>query len=152
MAAEKTPEPASDFVSGVESFGRIEGIEPFRVTLLQYDQAIVVAYVAGEVDMLTGPSLQSHLDQALATCPERLTVELSQVSFFGSTGLAVLINAQEAATHQGTTLQLKGISRAAARVLQATNLISFFEISPPEEGPWGQAPPPCNRQAGHPPR
>jgi hypothetical protein len=41
--------------------------EPFRVIVLQHDQTIVVAHVAGEVDMLTGPSLQSHLDEALAS-------------------------------------------------------------------------------------
>lgn len=136
MAAGKTPEPADDFLSVTESFGRIDGIEPFRVTLLQH-QAIVVAHVAGEVDMLTGPSLQSHLDQALATRPERLIVDLSQVTFLGSTGLAVLINTQEAATSQGTTFQLRGIGRAAARVLQATNLTFFFQILPSKEGPWG---------------
>jgi anti-sigma B factor antagonist len=137
MAVEKTPEPAGDFLSVVESFGRIDGIEPFRVTLRQHDQAIVVAYVAGEVDMLTGPALRSHLDQVLATRPEHLIVDLSQVSFLGSTGLAVLINVQEAAIHQGTTFQLRGVRRAAGRVLQVTNLVSFFEILPAEEGPVG---------------
>jgi anti-anti-sigma factor len=79
-----------------------------------------VAYVAGEVDMLTGPALRSHLDQVLATRPEHLIVDLSQVSFLGSTGLAVLINVQEAAIHQGTTFQLRGVRRAAGRVLQVT--------------------------------
>jgi anti-sigma B factor antagonist len=136
MAAEKTPEPADDFLSVTESFGRIDGFGPFQVILLQH-QAIVVAHVVGEIDMLTGPSLQSHLDQALASRPERLIVDLSQVSFLGSTGLAVLIKVQEAAIYQGTTFQLRGIERAAARVLQATNLASFFEIVPPEKGPWG---------------
>lgn len=77
-----------------------------------------MAHVAGDVDLLTRPSLQSHLDQALATRPERLVVDLSQVTFLSATGLAVLINTQEAATHQGTTFQLgastDGSSRAAA--------------------------------------
>jgi anti-sigma B factor antagonist len=98
MADKKTPKPAGDFLPGAESSSRINGIEPFRVLVLQLDQTIVVAQVAGEVDMLTGPSLQSHLDKALASRPERLIVDLSQVSFLGATGLAVLINAQEAAT------------------------------------------------------
>jgi anti-sigma B factor antagonist len=136
MAADKAPEPADDFLSVAESFGRIDGFEPFRVTLLQH-QEMVVAHVVGEVDMLTGPSLQSYLDQAIASRPDHLIVDLSQVSFLGSTGLAVLINAQEAATHRGTTFQLGGIGPVAARVLQATNLASFFEILPPEKGPWG---------------
>lgn len=136
MADDETPEPADDFLSVAESFSRIDGFEPFRVTLLQH-QAIVVAHVAGEVDMLTGPALQNHLDQALATRPERLIVDLSQVSFLGSTGLAVLVNIHGAAIYQGTSFQLRGIRRAIARVLQATGLASFFDIVPPEKGPWG---------------
>jgi anti-anti-sigma factor len=52
-----------------------------------------------------------------------------------STGLAVLINAHTAATGQGTNLQLKNVSKAAARPLQITNLTNLFEIPPVEEGP-----------------
>ena len=73
----KRPKPAGDFLPGAESASPINGIEPFRVTVLQHDQPIVVAHVAGEVDILTGPSLQSHLNKALASRPERLIVDLS---------------------------------------------------------------------------
>jgi len=55
--------------------------------VLQHDHAVVVARVAGEVDMLTGPLLQSQLDSALATRPQRLIVDLSQVSFSAKSGI-----------------------------------------------------------------
>ena len=134
MAAENTPKLAGDSVPGMESLSHIIGIQPLRVIVFGDDQAIVVA-VAGELDMLTGPSLQNHLDKALAARPTRLIVDLSGVSFMGATGLAVLIKAQHAATYQGTTLQLGGVSRAAARVLQVTELTHLFEILPAEKGP-----------------
>ena len=92
---------------------------------------------AGQVDMLTGSSLQSHLNKALASRLARLIVDVSQVSFLGSTGLSVLINIQAAATHQGITFQLRGVGPAVARVLQVTKLDSLFEILPAEEGPLG---------------
>ncbi|HKS51807.1 MAG TPA: STAS domain-containing protein [Pseudonocardiaceae bacterium] len=136
MAAEYTPEsPAGDFFSGAQSPKRRNGIELLRVAVLQHDQAVVVVHVAGEIDMLTGPALQSRLDTALATCPARLIVDLSQVSLMGATGLTVLIDAKTVATPQGTTVQLKGLSRAAARVLHAARLTHLFEILPAEEGP-----------------
>ncbi len=130
MAAENAPKPTADFVSGAQSPCDLSGIDLLRVTVLQHDQAIVVTRVAGEVDMLTGPSLQSHLDKALASRPVRLIVDLSQVSFMGATGLTVLIKTKAAATHQGTTLQLRGMSRAAARALHAAKLGCLFDRLP----------------------
>lgn len=47
----------------------LTALSRFGVTVLQHDQPIVVAHVAGEVNILTGPSLQSHLDKALAGGP-----------------------------------------------------------------------------------
>jgi hypothetical protein len=49
----------------------LAGPELLSVTVLQHDHAVAVAHVPGEVDMLTGPSLQRHLDKALSTRPER---------------------------------------------------------------------------------
>jgi ABC-type transporter Mla MlaB component len=46
---------------------------------------------------------------------ERTPQQASQVSFMAATGLAVLINVKRAATQQGITLQLGGVSNAAVR-------------------------------------
>jgi anti-anti-sigma factor len=51
----------------------------------------------------------------------------------GATGLAVLINANDSATDQGTTFHLRGVSRAVARPLQVAGLADLFEILPAEE-------------------
>jgi hypothetical protein len=51
--------------------------------------------------------------------------------FLGSTGLAVLINTHTAAIQQGTTLQLRGVSKAAAVPLKLTELINPVDISSP---------------------
>jgi len=135
MAAEHTPEPAGDFLLDAQSPASETALSRFRVAVLQHDQAIVVAQVAGEIDMLTGPALQSHFDTALAARPTRLIVDLSQVSFMGATALTVLINVKTVATHRGTTVKLRGVSRAAARVLQVAGLTHLFDILPVEEGP-----------------
>ena len=133
MAAEKPPQQLSNSLAKVESAKNPAGTELLSVTMLQHDHTVVVAHVSGEVDMLTGPSLRRHLDDALATQPERLIVDLSHVSFLGATGLAVLINAQRAATQQGANLQLYGLSSAAALPLQATELAYLFEVLPTVE-------------------
>lgn len=132
MATEKPPQQLSKSLAKVESAKNPADTELLSITILQHDHAVVVARVAGEVDMLTGASLRRHLDDALATQPERMIVDLSHVSL-GATGLAVLINAQRAATQQGANLQLCGVSSAAALPLQATELAYLFNVLPPVE-------------------
>ncbi len=111
----------------------LDGTELLWVTAQQPDHTVSVVHIAGEVDMLSGPSLQGHLGKVLATRPQRLIIDLSQVSFMAATGLAVLINAKRAAAQQGTTLQLRGISSAAALPLKTTELAYLFEILPPAD-------------------
>jgi anti-anti-sigma factor len=57
---------------------------------------------------LTRTQLQGHLRQVLATRPERLITDLTQVLFMGSTALSVLLSLRHAAAQQSMTLQLKG--------------------------------------------
>ncbi|MGA9312187.1 MAG: STAS domain-containing protein [Pseudonocardiaceae bacterium] len=107
----------------------------------QLGHAVLVVYVAGELDMLTGPPLQDHLDELLATRPDRLIIDLSQVSFMGSTGLSVLICTRQNAVAMGTTLQLSGTSARAISVpLEVTGLNRLFEIlpTPPTTGDAGR--------------
>lgn len=135
MAAENIPKPAGDSLFLRAESSHLNGIQSLRVIVLRHDSAIVVVYVAGELDLLTATPLQNHLDKALATRPPRLIVDLSEVSFMSAIGLTVLITAHHAASDHGTTLQLRGVSRAAARVLHITELTSLFEISPTVKGP-----------------
>jgi len=88
-----------------------------------------VIHVAGEVDMVTGPSLEDQLRKILATQPERLIVDLSRVSFMGSTALAVLINIRHMADQQSTRFQLRGTDRRpVAAPLRVSGLDHLFDI------------------------
>jgi anti-anti-sigma factor len=92
-------EPGAEPLSDVDSTGL------FSVIVRQPSPAVSVIHIAGEVDLLTGPLLHDHLSALLATRPECLIIDLSQVSFLGATGLTALINTRRAATQQGTTLR-----------------------------------------------
>ncbi|MGH3547910.1 MAG: STAS domain-containing protein [Pseudonocardiaceae bacterium] len=99
------------------------------VDVHQMAQGVLAIYIAGELDMLTGPPLQDRLEELLATRPDRVIIDLSGVSFMGSTGLSVLICARQNAIATGTTLQLSGASgRAVAVPLEVTGLNQLFEI------------------------
>ena len=108
---------------------------PLSMTVRQSEHAVVVIQVAGELDMSTGPALNEQLRNLLSVRPDRLVIDLSEVTFLGSSGLAVLVGARDTAAAQGTRLQLSGIShRGVARPLQITGLDRLFETSPPANG------------------
>jgi anti-sigma B factor antagonist len=133
MAAEGVPRPHPCH-SVAEAGGYVDSTELLSVVVQPLEHAAWMIQVAGEVDMITGPLLHKHLAQLLDTWPERLVIDLSQVTFMGSTGLSVLIDARHTATHQGTTLQLTGTTRRAVAVpLEITGLDHLFEILPPND-------------------
>ena len=52
---------------------------------------ITVVAVAGEVDTASAPLLTEQTNQALATNPAALVIDLTDVEFFASAGLEVLV-------------------------------------------------------------
>lgn len=72
----------------------------------------LVLTVTGEIDMLTAPHLHTAVSAAMQQGEKLLVLDLSEVSFLGSPGLAVLVAANQAATRS---------SRAAIRLVVAEN-------------------------------
>jgi len=65
-------------------------LEPLVV---QIDQAssVLRLVVSGELDIATVPDLEAAFDQALASDPQSIEVDLSQVTFIDSTGIRLLL-------------------------------------------------------------
>lgn len=130
MASDRLPQPDRRSTSD-DLIRYVDGAELFSVIVQQLNPADVILHVAGEIDLLAEPSLHAHVSTLLASRPERLIIDLSQVSFMGATGLSVLIKSRGAAAQQGTALKLRSPSRSAARPLQITGLDRMFDVLPP---------------------
>lgn len=89
---------------------------------------VTVVAVIGEVDMLTAPLLTSRLNEELVRYPKALVLDLSGVSFLGSSGLAVLVQIRDRASEQAMPLRLVSNSQAVIRPLVATGLDAMFDI------------------------
>jgi anti-sigma B factor antagonist len=87
-----------------------------------------VLRVCGEIDMLTTPRLRSELAKLIDAAPRVIVLDLAAVSFFASSGLASLVEAQDAAGAAGVQLRLACPSRSVRRPLQMTGLAGRFEI------------------------
>jgi anti-sigma B factor antagonist len=139
MVAEGAPDPPFRPRPSAIPLGHLNGL--LSVDVRQLEHAVLVVYVAGELDMLTGQPLQDHLGELLATRPDRLIIDLGQVSFMGSTGLSVLICIRQNAIAMGTTLQLSGTGRTSGiRSIRSDRLNHLFEIlpTPPTTGDAGR--------------
>lgn len=76
--------------------------EPVTATVELGDGHVVIR-VGGEVDMATAPVLAEALDRAFAEGnPARVVVDLTGVSFFASSGLALLAQTSARARDTGT--------------------------------------------------
>lgn len=84
--------------------------------------------VTGEVDMVTTPRLRSYLQGQLNRPTSMLVIDLRQVKFLGSSGLAVLVATLDQARERGIKLRLVCDSREVVRPLQATGLTDLFDI------------------------
>jgi anti-sigma B factor antagonist len=102
--------------------------EAIRFDVVDHGPEIRVLHVVGELDTLTSPLLAVRLAEQQASVAH-LVVDLSDVSFLGSAGLAALVEAKEAADNGGGQLLVVPGSRIAKRALEATGLLGLFTIA-----------------------
>jgi anti-sigma B factor antagonist len=84
--------------------------------------------IVGELDMVTTPQLRSYLQQQVERAGPTLVLDLRQVGFLGSSGLAVLVEILDLTRERDMTLRLVCNSREVLRPLEATGLTELFEI------------------------
>ncbi len=107
--------------------GILRSSELLDLAVYRADGVTVVA-VIGEVDLLTAPLLTSRVNEELVQRPRALVLDLSGVSFLGSSGLAALVQTRDRAGEQAVPLRLVSNSQAVIRPLVATGLEAIFEI------------------------
>lgn len=88
--------------------------------------------VTGDIDMGTSPSLRKTLLESLKTTP-RLMVNLGEVRYIDSSGIASLVEVLKEARNKQKRLVLFGLNTAVREVLQLTRLTKIFEIRETEE-------------------
>jgi anti-anti-sigma factor len=76
---------------------------------------VLVLRIAGEVDLLTIPTLQGALTSSLARGPCHLLVDLAEMTFCSVRGLSLLVRAGRTAAGQGTAYSVTAASRQANR-------------------------------------
>jgi anti-sigma B factor antagonist len=86
----------------------------------------------GRITIDSADQMRRRLANALLTHPALVAVDLSDVPYMDTSGVATLLEATRTARQQGTRLVLNGIQQQPLSLLKVTNLDRVFEI---EEDP-----------------
>lgn len=102
---------------------------PISVELDVPAEGIAVLRVAGEVDMLTSPTLRQRLAEAFGGGFRRVILDLDAVDFIGTSGLAALVEARSEAGRQQIDLWLACSAHRILRPLEIAGLLELFQIT-----------------------
>ena len=85
--------------------------------------------VVGEVDLYTSPKLRSEILDAVHAAEAEVRVDLSEVEYMDSSGVATLVEGFKGARENAKTFTLVAPSQAVMKVLELAKLDGVFEIS-----------------------
>ena len=84
----------------------------------------------GALDLHVSPEMRASLRALIDQKPKRLVVDLSNVPYVDSSGLAVLIGAMQSLEHEGGIFMLAGAQDAVRLILESARLDQYFLLFP----------------------
>ena len=99
------------------------------LTVESHENGVVV--VAGELSLAEAPVLERHLADVLGSASSAIVVDLAGVDFIDSTGLSVLVRAQQQASERGVEFGVQNPRAQAHRLLSLTGLEERLTIPTP---------------------
>jgi anti-anti-sigma factor len=111
-------------VSNAETHSHAD--QEIEIITHRLDDGVVLLEVSGEIDMLTAPVLRRHLVKDLSEDCRHLVLDLNKVTFLGSSGLSVLVEATRLTENKHASLALVCSNRSVVRPLEATGLTEVF--------------------------
>ncbi len=82
----------------------------------------------GDVDMSGSPELRAKIRTAQGDGPRRLVVDLSEVGYMDSSGLATLVEAMKNAKNSGSELVLASMGEKVRAIFEIARLDAYFTI------------------------
>ncbi|BBX50708.1 STAS domain-containing protein [Mycolicibacterium poriferae] len=94
------------------------------------DGAALVLHVAGDLDVLTAPTLMTHLDVALSGGAALLIVDLLDVTFLSSAGISVLVETHRLTEPAGVSLRVVAEGPATSRPMRLMCVDEIIDLYP----------------------
>lgn len=101
--------------------------EQIEVGIETQDDAVIIS-PTGDIDLSRAPSLRTQLGAAQANGPGRMVINLSEVPYMDSSGVATLVEAMQIARKSGTTLVLCAMQERVRSIFEIARLDMVFKI------------------------
>lgn len=88
--------------------------------------------IKGRITVNNSDEMRRKLRAALGSKPAQLTVDLSEVAYIDTSGVATLLEAVRVAREQGTRLVLAGLNGQPRYLFEVTEFDRLFEIAAQE--------------------
>jgi anti-sigma B factor antagonist len=90
----------------------------------------VVIALGGELDMATAAELEHRVDGVLADSTRAMTLDLTELTFVDSSGIAALARAQNRARAHGLAFAIEGVSAPVRRILELSGMLTELALEP----------------------
>lgn len=89
---------------------------------------VAVVVVTDDIDMSRSPDLRSAIKSAIKPGLERIVIDLEQVQYMDSSGLATLVEAMRLTKGQSIALYLSSMTPKVRAIFEIARLDAFFSI------------------------
>jgi anti-sigma B factor antagonist len=87
----------------------------------------------GEIDLHVSPVITASLNAMVEKKPDRVVIDLSDVTYIDSAGLAALIQAMQTVEAYGGKFLLAGLQETVRSIFEISRLDQVFQIFPDTE-------------------
>jgi anti-sigma B factor antagonist len=84
----------------------------------------------GDIDLSRAPSLRHRIGEVQRSKPPRLVIDLGEVPYMDSSGVATLVEAMQIARRDGSTLVLCAMQEKVRSIFEIARLDMVFTIVP----------------------
>ena len=84
----------------------------------------------GEIDLHVSPVVTASLNAMIEKKPDRMVIDLSEVTYIDSAGLAALIQAMQKVDAYGGKFLLAGLQETVRSIFEISRLDQVFQIFP----------------------
>jgi anti-sigma B factor antagonist len=103
-------------------------VDELHLLAYRTDDTVTIA-VTGDLDIATAPGLVAFVRDNLRDGDDRLTLDLSRLSFVDAGGLGLLVGVRVRMQRQDALLSLIGTTDELRRLLRITGLDTQFSIA-----------------------
>ena len=96
-------------------------------TIQHHDQDVVME-LAGEIDMKCSAKIKDKFKEIFRQKPRSVIVDMTEVNFMDSSGLAVLVGALKQSRINNSELKLAGLTKDVKGIFEICRLETIFQI------------------------